>query len=81
MDQRLTVLTSAETAITVHNLCSCELSGPLSPVKNDAAGIKAMRGRQLTLAFILQGKNNYQLRSWAEVEIWDAAELGLYLNV
>lgn len=40
MDQHLTVLTSAETAITVHNLCSCGLSGPLSPVKNDAAGIK-----------------------------------------
>lgn len=29
----------------------------------------------------LEGKNNYQLRSWVELEIWEAAELGLYLNV
>lgn len=43
--------------------------------------VKAMRGRQVTLAFILAGKNNYRLRSRAEVDIWEAAELGLYLNV
>lgn len=43
--------------------------------------MKAMRGRQVTLAFILAGKNNYQLRSRAEVDIWEAAELGLYLKV
>lgn len=39
-----------------------------------------MQGRELTFAFILEGKNNYQLWSQAEVEIWEAAELGLYLT-
>lgn len=33
----------------------------------------------MTLAFILAGKNNYRLRSRAEVDIWEAADLGLYL--
>lgn len=40
IDQHLTVLTSAETASTVHNSCSHGLSDPFSPVKNAAAGIK-----------------------------------------
>lgn len=39
-----------------------------------------MQGRELIFAFILEGKNNYQLWSQAEVEIWEAAELGLYLT-
>lgn len=31
--------------------------------------VKAIRGRQLMLAFILEGRNNYWLRSRAEAEI------------
>lgn len=83
MDQHWVALTTAETASTVHSWCYCSLSGSPSLVKMLLLlkMVKVMRGRQLTLAFVLEGKKNYQLTSWAEVVVWEAAELGLYLNI
>lgn len=48
MGQHLTALISAETASTVHNSCSCGLSGALSPVKNASAGIKGSKSNEKT---------------------------------